>query len=174
MSSEDIIVNKVAQSGIITIDLADFVPAVDDCVLIDIKPFLYEELILRETEFRDALKKIDWSQYQHKFVALTCTADAIVPLWAYMLLAQYLQSYAKHVIFGDLATLKNEVLLNRLQAYLEQNDFTDARAVIKGCGDKDISANIYVQITQLLLPKVKSLMYGEPCSTVPVYKKPKN
>lgn len=174
MNSEETIVNRVAQSGIITIDLADFVPAAEDCVLIDIKPFLYEELILREADFRDALKKIDWSSYQNKWVALTCTADAIVPLWAYMLLAQYLQPFAKKVIFGDLATLKNEVLLDRLQAYLTQNDFTDARAVIKGCGDKDISANVYVQMTQLLLPKVKSLMYGEPCSTVPVYKKPKN
>ncbi len=174
MDAANTIVNKVAQSGIVTIDLAEFVPVASELVVIDIKPFLYEELILREADFRDQLKKIDWSQYQNKFVSLTCTADAIVPLWAYMLLTQYLQPFASKITFGDFATLKNEIILDSIKTYLQNNDLTDARAVIKGCGDKDISENIYVQITQLLLPKVKSLMYGEPCSTVPVYKKPKN
>lgn len=173
MNTEDLIVNRVAQSGIVTIDLADFTPSVSDFVEIDIKPFLYEELILKEADFRDALKQIDWSQYQDKTVLLTCTADAIVPLWAYMLFAQYLHPFASKVYFGNKASLKNEVLIERLKECVAQNDFTDVRVVIKGCGDKDISENVYVQITQMLMPFVKSLMYGEPCSTVPVFKKPR-
>lgn len=164
--------NKVANSGIITIDPEEFYTS-GERILFDIKPMLFQELILKEKDFREQIKNTDWSKFNGKFVAIICTADAIVPTWAYMLLTLAMQPYAKKVVFGDLSILENE-LFNEKMASLNIEQYRDARIVIKGCGEKEIPANVYVKLTALLKPIVKSIMYGEPCSTVPLYKAPKS
>jgi len=164
--------NKVANSGIITIDPEEFYTT-GERVLFDIKPMLFQEIILKEKDFRDQIKNTDWSKYQDKLIAITCTADAIVPTWAYMLLTLAFEPFAKKIVFGDLPILENE-LFNEKLAALNIEQYKDARIVIKGCGEKEIPANVYVKLTALLKPLVKSIMYGEPCSTVPLYKAPKD
>jgi hypothetical protein len=165
----DEIVNKVAQSQLITIDLEAFYPK-DEIVVFDLKPHLFMELILKEKEFRAALQDLDWSVYQHKVVAVTCTADAIIPMWAYMLVASYLQPVAKDIIYGDGQTALQQLFLQNIDA-INIDEFADKRIVVKGCGDVPIGEFAYLAITKRLLPVVKSIMYGEPCSTVPIYKK---
>ncbi len=160
--------NKVTNSGLITIDLEEYY-TVGERVVFDIKPHLFNELILREKDFREFIKTNDWSAYKDKLVALTCTADAIVPTWAYMLLTLALEPFAKHIIFGSLQELETILLTEKL-AQINASAYKDARVVIKGCGDIDIPKSAYVQLTALLKPYVKSIMYGEPCSTVPLYK----
>ena len=162
------IVNKVSGSGLVTIDLEEFIVP-GERILFDIKPHLFQELLLREKDFREFIKSNDWSAYKDKLVALTCTSDAIVPTWAYMLLAIALEPFAKKVVFGNLDDLENTLFTEALSK-LDVSKYKDARIVIKGCGDKKIPVNAYVQITELLKPHVKSIMYGEPCSTVPLYK----
>jgi hypothetical protein len=166
------IVNKVAESGIVTLDLAPWVPAEDALAVFDLKPFLFREMILREKDYRAALQEHDWQQYAGKHVAVSCTADAIIPLWAYMLAAQYLQPIAASVYFGTREALRAHLVTRAIQS-IPQEEFRDKRVVIKGCGDTAIPEAAYVAITMHLKPVVRSLMYGEPCSTVPVYKKPK-
>ena len=168
---ENEIINKVAQSGLITIDLEAFYPA-GERVLFDIKDVLFQGLILREKDFREFIKNEDWNKYKDKYVALTCSADAIVPTWAYMLLATQLELVAKRVIFGDLETLE-ALLYSEILSKIHPEEYKDARVVIKGCGNLPVPKAAYVQITSLLRPFAKSIMYGEPCSTVPLYKKPK-
>lgn len=165
----DEIVNKVASSGLVTLDLEDYYPR-EEIALFDLKPHLFMELILKEKEFRDALLKHDWSQYQNKVVVVTCTADAIIPMWAYMLVASYLQPVAKTVIFGNENTARQQLFLERINA-ISPEEFADKRVVVKGCGDLPIGEFAYMAITTRLRPVVKSLMYGEPCSTVPIFKK---
>lgn len=162
------IVNKVAESGIITVDLSVYLP--HDIVSFDLKPFLYQEMILREKEYRAALQTHDWAQYAGKNVAVMCSVDAIIPVWAYMLAASYLRPVARSVYYGT----EEELVKHLLGKNIEQTDaqeYKDKRVVIKGCGDTPIPDAAYLAITQHLLPVVKSLMYGEPCSTVPIYKK---
>lgn len=165
------IVNKVAGSGLITIDLGDMYPA-GERVLIDIKDQLFQELILREKDFREYIKTHDWSQYSEKYVALTCSADAIIPDWAWMLLASALAPFAKKIVFGTTELLET-VLFDELLSAFDIEQYRDARIVIKGCGDKPVPKTAYIELTKKLQPVAKSIMYGEPCSTVPVYKKPK-
>jgi len=167
----DVIVNKVAESGIITLDLAAYIPHESEIVLFDLKPFLFREMILREKDYRTALQSHDWAQYAGKNVAVQCTVDAIIPVWAYMLATSYLQPVAAYVYLGSPEELKKELLLTNISA-IDVNEYTDKRVVIKGCGETPIPDSAYLAITQQLRPVVKSLMYGEPCSTVPVYKKP--
>lgn len=164
------IVNKVAESGIITLDLAQYLPAADSLMLFDLKPFLFREMILREKDYRAALPEHDWAQYTGKNVAIHCTADAIVPVWAYMLAATYLQPVANYVYFGTVDELQKDITLTNIKA-IEKEEYTDKRVVIKGCGDTPIPDAAYIAITQHLRPVAKSIMYGEPCSTVPIYKK---
>ena len=166
---EQTIVNKVAESGIVTLNLEDYYPN-GEIVLFDLKDFLFMGLILKEKDYRAALQNINWPQYQNKYVAITCTADAIIPTWAYMLAASNLQPVAKEVFFGNEKTLIANMLLKNI-GNINAEDFTDKRVVIKGCGDIQIPENAYVAITLKLRPFAKSIMYGEPCSTVPVYKK---
>ena len=165
----DEIINKVAQSQLITLDLGEYYPA-DEIVVFDLKPHLFMELILKEKEFRAALQSYDWNQYKNKVAAVTCTADAIIPIWAYMLVASYLQPVATNIIFGDEPTARRQLLLEKLNA-IDIAAFTDKRVVVKGCGDVPIGEYAYVEITKKLLPVAKSIMYGEPCSTVPIFKK---
>ncbi len=164
--------NKVANSGIITIDPEEFYVQ-GERVLFDIKPLLFQELILKEKDFREFIKNNDWTVYQNKCVAIVCTADAIVPTWAYMLITLALQPFAKKIVFGDLDLLENELFNDKISE-LKIESFKDARIVIKGCGEKSIPTNVYIKLTTLLKPHVKSIMYGEPCSTVPLYKATKN
>lgn len=166
---EHAIVNKVAESGIVTLNLEDFYPK-GEIVLFDLKEFLFMSLILKEKDYRSALQNINWQQYSGKYVAVTCTADAIIPTWAYMLAASNLQPVVKAVFFGDEKTLISNMLLENI-SNINPRDFTDKRVVVKGCGDLPIPENAYVAITVKLRPFAKSIMYGEPCSTVPVYKK---
>jgi hypothetical protein len=168
---ENEIVNKVSQSGLITIDLEEFYPA-GERVLFDIKELLFQGLILREKDFREFIKNEDWNKYKDKYVALTCSADAIVPTWAYMLLASQLEPIAKKVVFGNLESLET-ILYTEILSKIDINNYKDARVVIKGCGNLPIPKSAYVQITSLLRPLAKSIMYGEPCSTVPLYKQAK-
>ena len=165
----DAIINKVAESGLITLDLEQFVPR-KDLVLFDLKDYLFMGLILKEKDFRTALQQLDWSQYLDKYVAVTCTADAVIPIWAYMLVAAYLQPLVKDVCFGNEEELTKQVLLKNLQQ-LDVSAFVDKRIVVKGCGDIPIGEYAYLEITRRLRPVARSIMYGEPCSTVPIFKK---
>ena len=162
-------INKVSESAIVTLDLEEYYPK-GETVVFDMKDHLFMGLILKEKEFREALKTLDPEPYKEKNVALTCTADAIIPMWAYMLAASYLEPVAKEVVFGDKAFLHNTLFLQNI-AKINTEEFRDKRVVIKGCGELPISETAYVAITKLLRPVVKSIMYGEPCSTVPIYKK---
>lgn len=169
MQIQENIVNKVAQSGLVSIDLAELYPA-GERVVYDIKDNLFMGLMLREKDFREFIKEHDWTQYQGKHVALTCSADAIVPTWAYMLLANKLSPQASTVVFGDLKTLET-VLFDRALAEMDLEKYRDQRLVIKGCGDIAVPESAYVSLTQKLTGLAKSIMYGEPCSTVPIYKR---
>ena len=166
------IVNKVSESILTTVSLEEFYPKGETAVF-DMKDHLFMGLILKEKEFREALKNLDLSSYEKKNVALTCTADAIIPMWAYMLAASHLQPVANEVVFGDKEFLHQTLFLQNISK-INLADYTDKRVVIKGCGDLPISETAYVAITKLLRPVVKSIMYGEPCSTVPIYKKAKD
>jgi hypothetical protein len=170
MENEEII-NKVANSGLITIDLEEFYPK-GERKIIDIKDQLFQGLILKEKDFREFIKNHDWQQYKDCYVAVTCSADAIIPTWAYMLLTLALQPYAKKIVFGDLEKLETVLFTEALQQ-INPDDYREARVVVKGCGSLPVPVNAFVQLTAMLQPQVKSLMYGEPCSTVPLYKKPK-
>lgn len=169
MENNSEIFNKVASSGIISIDLEELYPQ-GERMLFDLKDFLYEGLILREKDFREQLKSHDWSRYSGKFIAVDCTADAIIPTWAYMLIATRLEPVAKKIVFGTLAQLE-DVLFKEVIDALPLTDYTDQRVVIKGCSKVPVPVSAYVNITTRLRPIAKSIMFGEPCSTVPVYKK---
>lgn len=167
----EFIENKVANSGLITISLEEFHQK-GDRVLFDIKPLLWQELALKEKDFRSFIKQHDWRQYQDNFVAITCSADAIVPTWAYMLVAIALQPYVKKVIFGNLSDLERELYIDAVNLF-DLNSITNKRVLVKGCGDINIPDSAFVYVSQKFVPVVKSLMFGEACSNVPLYKKAK-
>jgi hypothetical protein len=162
-------INKVAESGLISLDLAQFIPN-NEIVVFDIKPYLFMELILKEKDFRASLASIDWTQFENKIVGIFCSTDAIIPMWANMLIVANLSPYVKAVYFGDENKTRELVLLEEIQK-LNAASYIDQRVVVKGCGDTPIGESAFIAITQKLRPVVKSIMYGEPCSTVPVYKK---
>ena len=168
---EDIIVNKVAQSALVTLDLEKFYPE-GEIEMFDLKGYLFMDLILKEKDYREALKNLDWARYQDKNVAITCSSDAIIPLWAYMLAVTYLEPYAREIVFGNREEVFNVLFLKNLWK-IKATDFEGKRVVVKGCGDKKIPETAYVEITKILRPVVKSIMYGESCSTVPIYKQSK-
>jgi hypothetical protein len=168
---ENQIINRVAQSGIVTIDLEEYYPK-GERVLFDIKDLLFQGLILKEKDFREFIKNEDWSKYKDKYVAIICSADAIVPTWAYMLLATHLEPFAKKIVFGNLEVLET-VLYDEVLSKINPADYKDARIVIKGCGTLPVPVAAYVELTRILRPLAKSIMYGEPCSTVPLYKQAK-
>jgi len=163
------IVNKVANSGLITIDLENYLPS-GEFVIFDLKEYLFMGLILKEKDFREALKNMDWSIYHNKYVAIICSADAIIPAWAYMLVVSYLNGVAKDSYVGTSDAFQKHLFLKQIAA-IDVNEFADQRIVVKGCGDSNIESYAYAEITKLLVPVVKSIMYGEPCSTVPVFKR---
>ena len=162
------IINKVAQSGLITFNLEDYYDK-NERVVFDIKECLYMGLILREKDFREFVKTNNWEQYRDKNLAITCSADAIVPTWAYMLIASKLSGIANYYFFGDLNNLENS-LFQKALSDIDVEYYRDKKLVIKGCGNLPVPINAYVEISRLLLPVVNSIMYGEPCSMVPIFK----
>lgn len=169
MEASELIINRVEASGLITLDLKDFYPK-EPVKIFDLKNYLFRGLIIKEKDFRDALKNTNWSEFENTNVAIICSADAIVPVWAYMLVTTYLQPVAKNIVLGNEEKLIETILLNNINN-INVEDYKDKRAVIKGCGDVKIPDSAYLAITNILLPHIRSIMYGEPCSTVPVYKK---
>ncbi len=165
---EEEIVNKVAQSSLVTLNLEKFYPEGETAVF-DLKDYLFMELILKEKDYRESLKNLDWSIYKNKNVCVTCSADAIIPIWAYMLAVSYLEPIARDVVLGDQDFL-HEVLFLKNIWKIDAKEFEGKRVVVKGCGEKKIPDTVYAEITKILRPVAKSIMYGEPCSTVPVYK----
>lgn len=163
------IINRVALSPLITLDLEELYPQ-GERVVYDIKDNLFQELILKEKDFRAFVKGHDWSQYKGKNVAITCSVEAIVPTWAYMLLAINLEAFANHVVFGTLEDLENS-LFQKMISELNIEEYQDKKIVVKGCGNLPIPTFAYIELTRVLKPLAKSLMYGEPCSTVPIFKK---
>lgn len=171
MESKEEIVNRVAQSPLVSIDLEEYYIE-GERVALDIAPVLYMGMVLREKEFRQWVKEHDWTQYKDKLVAIICSEDAIVPTWAYMLIATKLQMQAKMFVFGSLDELENSLFQQALSK-IRPEEYQDAKLVIKGCSKKPVPVGAYVEISRLLAPYASSIMYGEPCSTVPVYKRPK-
>lgn len=164
----ELVRNKVAESGIITLNLEDYYPK-EEVAVFDMKDYLFMGLILKEKEFRESLKNLDTTMYNNKIVALTCTADAVIPMWAYMLAASALQPVAREVLFSSEQDAAGKLLIRNITS-ISKEEFRDKRVVIKGCGELPVSEEAYIEITRILRPVAKSIMYGEPCSTVPVYK----
>ncbi len=161
--------NKVANSSLEPLNLGDFYPE-GERVIIDLKDHLFEGLILREKDFRTFLKNEDWTKYKNKYVAITSTADAIIPQWTYMLLASELQPYAKKVVSGNRDTLEAIIFSESLKEKLHPENYKDKRVMIRGCGDKELPASAFSDAVTLLKPYAKSIIYGEACSNVPIYK----
>ena len=166
------IVNRVAQSKLITFNLEDYYPK-GQRFLFDLSQWLFEGFVLKEKDFREHAKAHDWSQYQDQFVALNCSTEAIVPAWAYMLITTYLDPYAKKVVIGDLENLESH-LYQEVIDRMDVSELKDKPVIIKGCSNKPVPKNAYIFLIKKLQPVVKSLMYGEACSSVPLYKQPKN
>lgn len=169
MDAEDQIVNKVSNSSLITFNLEEYYQP-GERVLLDITDQLYEGIILKEKDFRAFIKTHDWSAYQNKFVAITCSADAIIPTWAYMLISIALKPFAKDVVFGTISDLEIEIFRKALLK-VDWSAFKNAKVVVKGCSKVEVPVSIYVEATNQLMNYANSLMFGEPCSTVPLYKK---
>lgn len=165
----DEIINRVANSKLITFDLEDFYPEGKRLVF-DIKPWLFQELVLREKNFRQFVKEHDWNQYKNNYIALTCSTDAIVPAWAYMLIATKLESNAKKIIIGDLEQLESSIYQDIINT-IDFNEFKDKPVIVKGCSNKPVPTNAYILLIEKLTPIAKSIMYGEACSSVPLHKK---
>lgn len=168
---EQSLVNRVANSGLITINLEHYYPS-EDLRIFDLKDFLFQGLILREKEFRTSLKEHDWQVYADKIMLVQCSADAIVPVWAYMLISTYAAEFAKEIFLGT----EQEFLKYHFKSVvnsLNLDEYQGKRIVIKGCSDKPVPPDAYLEITKLLQPFAQSIMYGEPCSTVPVFKRPR-
>lgn len=169
--TDEPILNKVAASGILTLDLEELYPA-GERVVFDLKPLLWQEIALKEDELRAFCKQHDWSHYTDKLVSIHCSVDAIIPTWAFMLITTHLQPYAAFVTQGNADDLERTVF-TRLVHALDVAPYRGARVVVKGCSKLPVPINAYVELSAKLLPVVKSLMFGEPCSTVPLYKAPK-
>lgn len=163
------LVNRVANSGLVTIDLEEMYPS-GEIVPFDLKSYLFMELILKEKDFREALQAIDWEGYRGKNLAVFCSTDAIIPLWAYMLVATHAAPFVQDISLSEPAEFVEKSFLKKLAA-LNIHEYEGKRLVIKGCSDKPVPASAYLEITRRLQPVALSIMFGEPCSTVPVYKK---
>ena len=164
----DEIINRVANSKLITIDLEDYYPK-GQRVLFDVKDWLFEGFVLREKDFRNRVSEFDWSQYKDSYVALTCSSDAIIPGWAYMLLSIQLETYAKKIVIGTLDNLETSIYQDIINN-LDVSDFKGKPIIIKGCSNKPVPQNAYIMLSNKLKPIAKSIMYGEACSSVPLFR----
>ncbi len=163
------IINRVANSNLITIDLADYAPT-SAIKILDIKDFLFEGIFLKEKEFRTSLKEFDFSAYTNKTVALNCSTDAIVPMWAFMLIASYLNNIASEIHFGTKKKVFQTIFTSNIDA-IDATEFENKKVIVKGCGHIKLTEALYIAITKKLQNVVSSLMFGEACSAVPVFKK---
>ena len=168
----DVLVNRVAQSSLVTLNLEDYYPEVS-ILNFDIKNYLFQGLILKEKDFRTALKEKNWDEFEGKVVCIYCSTDAIIPVWAYMLVASYMTGIAVKIYIGDQENFLSSYYNERLSQE-DFSDYQDARIVIKGCSNRPVPSSAYARITELLKPYAQSIMYGEPCSTVPIYKRPRS
>ena len=164
----DEIVNRVANSALITIDLADYAPS-QSIAILDVKDFLFQEIILKEKEFRANLKEFDFSIYQDKIIAINCSSDAIVPMWAFMLVTSYLKGIASKIHFGKKEDVFQQIFTANIDA-IDATEFKNKKVIVKGCGQIPLSESLYIAITKKLQNTVSSLMFGEACSAVPVLK----
>ena len=165
------ILNRVANSKLKTFDLEEIYPE-GKRVVFDIKDWLFQEIILKEKDFRASVTNHDWSQYKNSFVAVTCSIDAIIPSWAFMLVASELTPFANKVVIGNLELLET-VIYQELISFLDFKDFADKPVIIKGCADKPIPNSAFAFLIAKLQPLAKSILFGEACSTVPLYKSKK-
>jgi len=161
--------NKVANSGLVTLDLEGFLPK-DSIVFVDVRSYLFQDQALKEKEFRLKVKSVNWSSFKNKIVGIWCSVDAIVPFWAYMLISSNLAPFARAIYFSSPNEINNNIIQDKIRL-LELVEYKNKKVVVKGCGHLKLSENIYVKLVEKLHPVVKSIMYGEPCSTVPIYKK---
>lgn len=171
MSSDGPLVNRVANSGLVNINLEDYYPEAA-LVTFDLKDYLFKELILKEKDFREAMKALDWEQFQDKTLLVYCSNDAIIPVWAFMLVSAYASPYAKEIYQGD----QSAYLTDYYQRIIQEMDTTmheGKRIVIKGCSNRPVPPAAYMALTAALRPFAQSIMYGEPCSTVPIFKRPR-
>lgn len=166
---EEAIPNKIANSGLITLSLEDFYPSGERKHL-DIAPWLYEGLILKEKDFRQHIKEHDWTQYQDAYVSVDCSTDAIIPQWTYMLLGSMLQPYAKKTVYGNASQLES-ILMEEAFNSFDFSKYESERIILKGCGDLPIPPHAFLSFVERLKPHAKSIMFGEACSTVPIYKR---
>lgn len=165
------IINRVANSPLVSLDLEEIHPK-GERVSFDLSDFLYQGLVLKEKEFRNSLKEMEWGTFKDKYVAVFCSTDAIVPTWAYMLAVTYLNRVAKQVVVGDREDLE-KFLFQKALADLDMEFYRDKPVVVKGCSKIKVPLYAYGQVTNLLMGVARSIMFGEPCSTVPLYKRPK-
>lgn len=170
MTDPGTIKNTVANKALISIDLGDFYPNENECAYIDVADYLFKGIILKENDFRAQISETDFSQYQDKFVGIYCSADAIIPMWVYMVLGAELSSFAKSVLFGKKTQFPLLFLHDNL-AKIKPEEFEGKRLVIKGCGDKPTDEASFTIVSSKLAKVARSIMYGEPCSTVPVFKR---
>ncbi len=164
------LINRVANSGLITLNLEDFFPEMP--MIFDIKDYLFQGLILKEKEFRKILKTYDWTQYESKALIITCSTDAIIPVWAYMLITSYAKPYASEIFVGEESSFFAEKMKSKIQE-IDTSHYDEKRIVIKGCSKKPVPPAAYAELTRILIPYAQSIMYGEPCSTVPIFKRPR-
>jgi len=169
--TEKPLINKVAQKAIIQIDPASFIPKATEIVAFDVKPFLYKELILKEKEYREALATFDFIDFEKKYVYIYCSSNAIIPMWAYMLLASYLNPLAKDIVFASTIFAAEEMFLLNALEKIDLEKYKNKRIVVKGCGEKKFSAQVYVKLISILQQETKAISFGEACSMVPVFKK---
>jgi hypothetical protein len=165
------LVNRVANSTLLTINLEDYFPKTP-IKTFDLKDYLFMELILKEKDFRQALKEHDWTQYEGKVLCIFCSNDSIIPTWAFMLVAAHAASYAADIVQSDEETYLT-LAYQKVLSDMNPADYENKRIVIKGCSGKPVPVSAYVELTRMLQPFVKAIMFGEPCSTVPIYKKPR-
>lgn len=171
MTENNPLINRVANSGLITINLEDYFPK-EEIVDFDIKQFLFMEMILKEKDFRSALKQLDWKSYEGKILAVHCSVDAIIPTWAYMLISANASPFVADLYFGQKAGFIQQYYDGILED-MNCEEYKEKRVVIKGCSDKEVPPSAYMKLTSLLRPFAQSIMFGEPCSTVPIFKRPR-
>lgn len=170
-TEEKPLINRVANSGLITINLEDFFPK-EEVMTFDLKDYLFKELILKEKDFRLALKEHNWEQYQDKFLLVYCSTDAIIPVWAFMLVSAYATPHAKSIFQGTESEFHKLAFASALDNF-DAAQYDQKKIIIKGCSNKPVPVSAYVDLTQKLQPFAQSIMYGEPCSTVPIFKRPR-
>lgn len=168
-SNDSPIVNRVASSALVTFNLEDYYTP-GERALLDIKPWLFQELVLKEKDFREFVKQHNWQQYDGKFLAIYCSADAIIPTWAFMLACLHAQPFTRQVVVGNAEDLETQLFRQALQQ-VDWQQFKDAKVVIKGCSNVTVPTSIYADATARLRPVAASIMFGEPCSTVPLFKR---